>query len=427
MLNTKSRVGFGSLALLLVLAGCKNPMPPNPMPPSPRPPTSSTPTMPSPSPPSTPAPPSRPSPGPSMPDPGVPSPPQTPPQVSLPSPDLPGPPGQQGQPGEKSDQKQRKGQPGSPDGRPDGDSSSDPMEERAEERQQAGEDLQKAADEVAGTGGDEPYDPMIQSTPEKPGEDGLIGDAGEEARDDDPMLAENDRSGDPNAAEGDPVSEEVAEIMAEVAEALRKAGIEVSEAATEEDLRAAEEALAQAQVAIIVAEEGLDELREAGQDVSRENDALAGAERSIIVASRVVLASSEALPGLPGGQEQPPDELDVALEDSLIIFDGQMEEVRRAGGGGGPAPEGPTVASLPTRMPENENAETATILSEAPDELPAAEEIQIAAANVPSDVGDGQDDDIIARQLREAAIAEADPALQEKLWEEYRRYKQGTR
>jgi hypothetical protein len=36
---------------------------------------------------------------------------------------------------------------------------------------------------------------------------------------------------------------------------------------------------------------------------------------------------------------------------------------------------------------------------------------------------DEGDDDIVARQLREAAENEADPVLREKLWEEYRRYK----
>ena len=44
----------------------------------------------------------------------------------------------------------------------------------------------------------------------------------------------------------------------------------------------------------------------------------------------------------------------------------------------------------------------------------------------PEDVGDGNDDDIVARQLREAAELETDPELKEKLWEEYRRYKKGT-
>jgi hypothetical protein len=41
----------------------------------------------------------------------------------------------------------------------------------------------------------------------------------------------------------------------------------------------------------------------------------------------------------------------------------------------------------------------------------------------PQDVAVLVDDDIIARQLREAAITEEDPALRERLWEEYRKYK----
>ena len=44
---------------------------------------------------------------------------------------------------------------------------------------------------------------------------------------------------------------------------------------------------------------------------------------------------------------------------------------------------------------------------------------------VPADVGDGHDDDVVARQLREAAQSEEDPAIREKLWDEYRRYKRG--
>ena len=36
------------------------------------------------------------------------------------------------------------------------------------------------------------------------------------------------------------------------------------------------------------------------------------------------------------------------------------------------------------------------------------------------------DDDIVARQLREAAEKETDPELKEKLWEEYRKYKAGS-
>ena len=47
--------------------------------------------------------------------------------------------------------------------------------------------------------------------------------------------------------------------------------------------------------------------------------------------------------------------------------------------------------------------------------------------STPPDIPDGKDDDIVARQLREAAENEQDPELREKLWEEYRRYKKGTR
>jgi len=46
-----------------------------------------------------------------------------------------------------------------------------------------------------------------------------------------------------------------------------------------------------------------------------------------------------------------------------------------------------------------------------------------SGAPIPDDVGDGSDDDIVARQLREAAMAEEDPELREKLWQEYREYK----
>ncbi|MGE3773344.1 MAG: hypothetical protein AB7I32_10495 [Gammaproteobacteria bacterium] len=42
-----------------------------------------------------------------------------------------------------------------------------------------------------------------------------------------------------------------------------------------------------------------------------------------------------------------------------------------------------------------------------------------SAVRIPID----EDDDIVARQLREAAERETDPVLQEKLWDEYRKYK----
>ncbi len=41
---------------------------------------------------------------------------------------------------------------------------------------------------------------------------------------------------------------------------------------------------------------------------------------------------------------------------------------------------------------------------------------------VPEDIPGGDDDDVVARQLREAAMREPDPELREKLWDEYRKY-----
>lgn len=41
----------------------------------------------------------------------------------------------------------------------------------------------------------------------------------------------------------------------------------------------------------------------------------------------------------------------------------------------------------------------------------------------PADIPGGDDDDVVARQLREAAQKERDPVLRDKLWDEYRKYK----
>lgn len=48
-------------------------------------------------------------------------------------------------------------------------------------------------------------------------------------------------------------------------------------------------------------------------------------------------------------------------------------------------------------------------------------------SRVPPDLVSAEGDDIIARQLREAAMKEQDPELREKLWDEYRKYKRDLR
>ena len=49
----------------------------------------------------------------------------------------------------------------------------------------------------------------------------------------------------------------------------------------------------------------------------------------------------------------------------------------------------------------------------------------VPVGDLPKDLPDARDDDILARQLREAAMSEQDSELREKLWLEYRRYKKG--
>jgi hypothetical protein len=76
-------------------------------------------------------------------------------------------------------------------------------------------------------------------------------------------------------------------------------------------------------------------------------------------------------------------------------------------GGGGNSTSG-TVSIL---NPTEERASTIDSMSE--------EEIQ---ARVPEDIVENVGDDIVAKQLYEAALAEDDPVLRERLWEEYRKY-----
>jgi hypothetical protein len=45
------------------------------------------------------------------------------------------------------------------------------------------------------------------------------------------------------------------------------------------------------------------------------------------------------------------------------------------------------------------------------------------AQRTPDDIEVMMDDDIVAKQLREAALAEDDPELRDRLWAEYRKYK----
>lgn len=92
-------------------------------------------------------------------------------------------------------------------------------------------------------------------------------------------------------------------------------------------------------------------------------------------------------------------------------------------GFGAPPPEADQGAGGDGATTAAESADEGTTASAADAAGARAAQGQPGGATVPADIPDGRDDDIVARQLREAAQMEKDPKLREKLWDEYRKYK----
>ena len=129
-------------------------------------------------------------------------------------------------------------------------------------------------------------------------------------------------------------------------------------------------------------------------------------------------SGSEGDPGLDG-------ELDAALED----FDGEIlaerEIIRErsnenAGAQGSAIPMPSAEEGAAGSASDVDNPGGAVGVPRARNAPPAP---VAGVGEIPDDIPDAKDDDIIARQLREAAMQETDPELKEKLWDEYRRYK----
>ena len=210
------------------------------------------------------------------------------------------------------------------------------------------------------------------SRPEPAGESGPAGES----------IKETDAAGEESEAGGEAEAEARAEASAAGAPA---GGVETSgerRAGLDGKL---DESLREFDGLILKEQELLDERRE-------ETAANAGGGGG--------LASAEGSTGGGGSTEYADVDVDV---------DAASQE--QPGGTGG-SPDAPTEDSAPA-------SPGGTI-----DGDPAATDLN---GRVPPDVGDGRDDDIVARQLREAAMQEKDPALRERLWDEYRTYKSGTR
>ena len=139
------------------------------------------------------------------------------------------------------------------------------------------------------------------------------------------------------------------------------------------------------------------------------------------------------------------DALDASLEefDDTVMGDGggssEIDILSPSGASGGVDSDEPLFeeageggsdrsASIEQRAAEGassgaEGEGTDTIEGSGNQSASAAGQDQADIIPIPEDIGDGQGDDIVLRQIRDAASKEQDPILREKLWDEYRRIK----
>ena len=115
--------------------------------------------------------------------------------------------------------------------------------------------------------------------------------------------------------------------------------------------------------------------------------------------------------------------------DQLMLSEQQAinEQADQEGSGGFPDGDDFPGEGYPAQSSGEEPLQTATV---DPDPVSIKGEGNIPTrshSQVPPDLVDAKGDDIIARQLREAAMKEQDPELRDKLWDEYRKYKRDLR
>ena len=124
----------------------------------------------------------------------------------------------------------------------------------------------------------------------------------------------------------------------------------------------------------------------------------------------------ETLAGIDGSimsdREEHAEKINERAGGDILPGDAVLAEEDQEGGNGGRSPS----AVGGTSKEHIPNVSHPERRSQPPD--PNRPSITISQADIP----DAKDDDVVARQLREAALAETDPELREALWEELRRY-----
>lgn len=103
-----------------------------------------------------------------------------------------------------------------------------------------------------------------------------------------------------------------------------------------------------------------------------------------------------------------------------VAFPGEGQNGQGSGGQGLPGEGGLPAGVIATNAGEGPQAGGSGGSVGGPNGGPASQ--AEGAFPVPDDIPSGRDDDVVARQIREAAMNEPDPELRERLWDEYRRY-----
>ena len=101
---------------------------------------------------------------------------------------------------------------------------------------------------------------------------------------------------------------------------------------------------------------------------------------------------------------------------------GSPSRAKEKGGGGSiPSEPGGAKAQSDGSSSKEKGMDTEARMAEAGAALGVEKQVKTSPRG--RVVEGGSDDDVVARQLREAAEKERDPVMKEKLWDEYRKYK----
>ena len=124
-----------------------------------------------------------------------------------------------------------------------------------------------------------------------------------------------------------------------------------------------------------------------------------------IASERVVIASADKGDGMTGQESA----------DASAVSEGSME----GGMGGAMGSSGDESEASEGQAGETQDSQSQSDSSDASSDSKSAQEKERIPEDIPMD---GTGEDVIARQIREAAIQEDDPIIREALWEEYRKH-----